>query len=160
MGWDLIWEQLGNIFRAAFNEDYRDYDVQWLFCRAMTEYWLISAPGEKTCQQTFDRLNQVTEGFSSFLSNKLTFTLTGNFQATTFYKLEVPHTRPEGFSQAFLVLLSYFLLLGRHPRSACWPLWRSWQAWRLCWASYKVEFPISININNNSLLPWAPQKFS
>ena len=29
------------------------------FCRAMTEYWLISAPGEKTCQQTFDRLNQV-----------------------------------------------------------------------------------------------------
>ena len=88
----------------------------------MTEYWLISAPGEKTCQQTFDRLNQVTEGFSSFLSNKLTFTLTGNFQATTFYKLEVPHTRPEGFSQASLVLLSYLLLLGRHPRSACWPL--------------------------------------
>lgn len=26
----------------------------------MTEYWLISAPGEKTCQQTFDRLNQAT----------------------------------------------------------------------------------------------------
>jgi len=26
----------------------------------MTEYWLISAPGDKTCQQTFDKLNQVT----------------------------------------------------------------------------------------------------
>ena len=25
----------------------------------MSEYWLISAPGEKTGQQTFDRLNQV-----------------------------------------------------------------------------------------------------
>ena len=24
------------------------------------EYWLISAPGEKTCQQTFDRLNEAT----------------------------------------------------------------------------------------------------
>jgi len=26
----------------------------------MGEYWLISAPGEKTCQQTFDKLNQAT----------------------------------------------------------------------------------------------------
>jgi len=25
-----------------------------------SEYWLISAPGEKTCQQTYDRLNQAT----------------------------------------------------------------------------------------------------
>jgi len=25
-----------------------------------SEYWLISAPGEKTCQQTFDKLNQAT----------------------------------------------------------------------------------------------------
>ena len=24
------------------------------------EYWLISAPGDKTCQQTFEKLNQVT----------------------------------------------------------------------------------------------------
>lgn len=26
----------------------------------MTEYWLISAPGEKTCQQTWEDLNKVT----------------------------------------------------------------------------------------------------
>lgn len=26
----------------------------------MTEFWLISAPGDKTCQQTFDKLNSVT----------------------------------------------------------------------------------------------------
>ena len=23
------------------------------------EYWIVSAPGDKTCQQTWDRLNQV-----------------------------------------------------------------------------------------------------
>lgn len=26
----------------------------------MTEYWLISAPGEKTCQQTWETMNNVT----------------------------------------------------------------------------------------------------
>lgn len=26
----------------------------------MSEYWLISAPGDKTCQQTWDTLNNVT----------------------------------------------------------------------------------------------------
>lgn len=26
----------------------------------MAEYWLISAPGEKTCQQTWDTLNRAT----------------------------------------------------------------------------------------------------
>lgn len=28
--------------------------------RKMTEYWLISAPGEKTCQQTWETMNNVT----------------------------------------------------------------------------------------------------
>ncbi len=27
---------------------------------AMEEYWLISAPGEKTCQQTWEILNNIT----------------------------------------------------------------------------------------------------
>ena len=26
----------------------------------MAEYWLISAPGDKTCQQTFETMNNVT----------------------------------------------------------------------------------------------------
>ncbi len=26
----------------------------------MTEFWLISAPGEKTCQQTWDKMNMAT----------------------------------------------------------------------------------------------------
>jgi V-type H+-transporting ATPase subunit C len=26
----------------------------------MTEYWLISAPGEKTCQQTWESMNSLT----------------------------------------------------------------------------------------------------
>ncbi|KRX65364.1 V-type proton ATPase subunit C [Trichinella sp. T9] len=31
----------------------------------ITEYWLISAPGEKTCQETWDRLNASTQELSS-----------------------------------------------------------------------------------------------
>lgn len=27
----------------------------------MSEYWLISAPGDKTCQQTWDTLNNATK---------------------------------------------------------------------------------------------------
>ena len=27
----------------------------------MSEYWVISAPGEKTCQQTWDTLNNATK---------------------------------------------------------------------------------------------------
>ena len=25
----------------------------------VSEYWMISAPGDRTCQETWDRLNQV-----------------------------------------------------------------------------------------------------
>jgi V-type H+-transporting ATPase subunit C len=32
----------------------------------MGEFWLISAPGEKTCQETWDRMNRVTS-----MDNKL-----------------------------------------------------------------------------------------
>ncbi|KAJ8949518.1 hypothetical protein NQ314_008211 [Rhamnusium bicolor] len=28
--------------------------------KEMTEYWLISAPGEKTCQQTWETMNNLT----------------------------------------------------------------------------------------------------
>ena len=63
-----------------------------LICRAMTEYWLISAPGEKTCQQTFDRLNQVMKCYCSITLKHFNIYLTGNFQESTVYKLEVPHT--------------------------------------------------------------------
>ena len=27
---------------------------------SLTEFWLISAPGDKTCQQTWDKLNNTT----------------------------------------------------------------------------------------------------
>ena len=30
----------------------------------VSEYWLISAPGDRTCQETWDRLNQVRVVFS------------------------------------------------------------------------------------------------
>lgn len=28
--------------------------------KTMSEYWLISAPGDKTCQQTWETMNNVT----------------------------------------------------------------------------------------------------
>uniref|UniRef100_A0A8D8UGL8 V-type proton ATPase subunit C n=1 Tax=Cacopsylla melanoneura TaxID=428564 RepID=A0A8D8UGL8_9HEMI len=35
----------------------------------MSEYWLISAPGDKTCQQTFENLNNVTSKQNSLSDN-------------------------------------------------------------------------------------------
>lgn len=35
----------------------------------MAEYWLISAPGDKTCQQTFDTMNNVTNKQNSLSDN-------------------------------------------------------------------------------------------
>jgi len=35
----------------------------------MSEYWLISAPGEKTCQQTFDTLNNTTSKQNNLCEN-------------------------------------------------------------------------------------------
>merc|ERR1711955_170396 len=38
-------------------------------CPAMAEFWLISAPGDKTCQQTFDKLNEVTHNQNNLSTN-------------------------------------------------------------------------------------------
>lgn len=35
----------------------------------MTEFWLISAPGEKTCQQTWDKLMMATTRTNSLSVN-------------------------------------------------------------------------------------------
>lgn len=35
----------------------------------MSEYWLISAPGDKTCQQTFDTMNNLTSKQNSLCNN-------------------------------------------------------------------------------------------
>ena len=35
----------------------------------MAEFWLISAPGDKTCQQTFDKLNDVRHHQNNLSSN-------------------------------------------------------------------------------------------
>uniref|UniRef100_A0A915LAE3 V-type proton ATPase subunit C n=1 Tax=Romanomermis culicivorax TaxID=13658 RepID=A0A915LAE3_ROMCU len=34
------------------------------FVREMAEYWIISAPGDKTCQETWDKLNKATGEYS------------------------------------------------------------------------------------------------
>lgn len=35
----------------------------------MAEYWLISAPGDKTCQQTFETMNNVTNKQNNLCDN-------------------------------------------------------------------------------------------
>lgn len=35
----------------------------------MSEYWLISAPGDKTCQQTFDTMNNLTSKQNNLCNN-------------------------------------------------------------------------------------------
>jgi len=35
----------------------------------MTEFWLISAPGEKTCQQTWDTMNMATTQTNNLSTN-------------------------------------------------------------------------------------------
>ena len=65
------------------------------YCRAMTEYWLISAPGEKTCQQTFDRLNQVVfkqkHAFSRTFETQDNLTqATSKNQLSTNWKFHIP----------------------------------------------------------------------
>lgn len=35
----------------------------------MTEFWLISAPGEKTCQQTWEKMNVATTQNNSLSTN-------------------------------------------------------------------------------------------
>lgn len=37
--------------------------------KAMSEYWLISAPGEKTCQQTWETMNNVTSKQNNLSTN-------------------------------------------------------------------------------------------
>ena len=35
----------------------------------MSEFWLISAPGEKTCKETWDRLNKATSSSNGLSTN-------------------------------------------------------------------------------------------
>lgn len=35
----------------------------------MSEYWIISAPGDKTCQQTFDTMNNLTSKQHNLCNN-------------------------------------------------------------------------------------------
>lgn len=36
----------------------------------MPEFWLISAPGDKTCQQTWDKLNSATKANNMSINYK------------------------------------------------------------------------------------------
>src|SRR6218665_1497942 len=44
-------------------------DSQELKLKEVSEFWLISAPGEKTCQQTWDVLNNLTAKQNNLSTN-------------------------------------------------------------------------------------------
>ena len=72
----------------------------------VSEYWLISAPGDRTCQETWDRLNQVNTAFCVKIkgfSLKTLFKIKGNKQTTIINELEISHPWLES----------------RHTRSTC-----------------------------------------
>ncbi|XP_055702868.1 V-type proton ATPase subunit C isoform X1 [Phlebotomus papatasi] len=49
------------------------FKCQWISCEKkcarMSEYWLISAPGDKTCQQTWETMNNVTSKQGNLCDN-------------------------------------------------------------------------------------------
>jgi len=51
--------------------DFPTSAVRWrnILPAAMTEFWLISAPGEKTCQQTWDKLMVATTRTNNLSTN-------------------------------------------------------------------------------------------
>ena len=56
------------------------------------EYWLVSAPGDKTCQQTFDKLNQVIVRRMKhhMLKSIISFKATSKQQLSANWKFHVP----------------------------------------------------------------------
>ena len=56
------------------------------------EYWLVSAPGDKTCQQTFDKLNQVIvlRMKHHMLKSIISFKATSKQQLSANWKFHVP----------------------------------------------------------------------
>lgn len=55
----------------------------------MSEYWVISAPGDKTCQQTWDTLNEATKA--------------GNLSAN--YKFPIPDLKVTSFFKYYWFLI-------------------------------------------------------
>ncbi len=76
---------------------------------AMTEFWLISAPGEKTCQQTWDKLMTSTTRTNNLSTNnkfnipdlKVTFSSSSSFYSLSwaaFWALALPISSLLAFS--------------------------------------------------------------
>lgn len=64
----------------------------------MSEYWLISAPGEKTCQQTYDTMNNLTSKQHS-LSNNYKFHIPDLKVFLIHYSNENKDTDAKSFNQ-------------------------------------------------------------
>lgn len=60
----------------------------------MSEYWLISAPGDKTCQQTWEAMNNLTNKQQNLSEN---------------YKFHIPDLKVNLFLLIFVVFFLGFL---------------------------------------------------
>ena len=59
----------------------------------MSEYWLISAPGDKTCQQTFETMNNVTSKQNNLCAN---------------FKFHIPDLKVFDFCNSMLIIITFF----------------------------------------------------
>jgi len=62
----------------------------------MSEYWIISAPGDKTCQQTFDTMNNLTSKQHNLCSN---------------YKFHIPDLKVNHFIESPLYSYSCYNIM-------------------------------------------------
>lgn len=76
--------------------------------KMMSEYWIISAPGDKTCQQTFDTMNNLTSKQNNLCSN---------------YKFHIPDLKVRKIVLYNSSLHLTGFLVSSPPRLAPWINW-------------------------------------
>lgn len=81
----------------------------------MSEYWIISAPGDKTCQQTFDTMNNLTSKQNNLCSN---------------YKFHIPDLKVSKVNHAYVVSKVSFLPPYR------WAPWINWLVCPMIWVNW------------------------
>lgn len=67
----IYWIKLhnGNLVQNTLYTLYKRVSSLCTAIKMMSEYWIISAPGDKTCQQTFDTMNNLTSKQNNLCSN-------------------------------------------------------------------------------------------
>lgn len=77
----------------------------------MSEYWLISAPGDKTCQQTWETMNNVTNKQNNLCEN---------------FKFHIPDLKVSGkiwnkiLNKTSFIVINNNISIGWYTRSTRW----------------------------------------